>query len=386
MGQERQLHFIVVVWGMKYCDTFLNVGLPTLLSPRNLAGLSRPEHALFRIFTSEHDVDRIKRSAACMALGRHVRVEIETFAQEVPDGVKKYRLMARIHMRALREAAESKAAVVFLAPDILAADGSMVALERLRDRPAVMVAAPRLKTTAVPEILSNRDTGASCAITVAPRDLVALAMKNLHPITESAFWGQPWLNAHPTMLYWRLGEQGMLARNFHLHPLLIDPAKLSEGFFERETRKKLSTIDDDVMLSMQASPDEFYIVTDSDELAMFEVSDGTINHGLVGRKERTTVDDLVTFAGRVANPLHQGFLRHRIWFHSCDRSQLEPFGDVVAASDALVGKLLHDLQSQPAAQPAKSRKRGSIRSALNAIERMIRGSVLRRSSHEANLQ
>lgn len=384
MGGVRHLHFIVVVWGKKYCDTFLNISLPTQLSPGNLAGLSRPELAVFRIFTSEHDVDRIRRSAAVVALERHVRVEIESF--EMPEVLKKYRFMTQIQMRALREAAEREAVAVFLAPDIVVADGSFVAVERLADRPAVLIAAPRLNmTTVAPELLLHRGPEPACAIAIAPRDLVSLAMKHLHPISGSAFWGQPWLNAHPTVLYWRLGEQGMLARQFHLHPLLVDPARLSKGFLRRTEsmiERRKSTIDDDLMLSMRASPDEFHIVTDSDELAIFEVSDETIDHGLVGRKERTTVDDLVAFARLKANPLHRGYLRHRIWFHGGDHSRLEPFDEVAAASDALVDKVLHDLQLLPSVWPAKRRKRGRLRSALGAVAQMIRHAIRYRVPRE----
>jgi hypothetical protein len=381
MEAPRGLHFVVVVWGERYCDTFLHLSLPTQLSASNLLGLARPDRAVFRIFTSDADAGRIRQSATYAALARCIAVEIETFdARDIPQGNDKYHLMTRLQARALREAAAREVVVVFLSPDILVADGSFAALERLSHRPAVMIAAPRLRLESIaPELLRRNGVVEADAIVLPPRELVALAMKHLHPVTEAAFWGRKWFTVCPSTLYWQLGDDGMLARYFHLHPLLVDPARLAPDFFERME----STIDGDLLPSLQAAPEDIYVVTDSDEVLVFEISDDAIVHGLANRREDSTEIDLVNWVRFGANPLHRSFVQHRVWFHSGDASELARFAEIAASSDALVRRVLHDVElppppSPPQQQPHVPRKRGPVRKALHAFERTLRKSIWRR--------
>jgi hypothetical protein len=67
----------------------------------------------------------------------------------------------------------------------------------------------------------------------------------------------------PSGVYWRAGADGLIARCFHLHPLLVDPVQ----------RVPLDGTYDDHYLR-DACPDfsRVHVVTDSDELQVFELT------------------------------------------------------------------------------------------------------------------
>ena len=77
-----------------------------------------------------------------------------------------------------------------------------------------------------------------------------------------------------------------------------------------------STIDGDLLMCLEATLESVHICTDSDEIAIFEVSDDNMNTGLLGRKRTTKFEDLVVFASRACNRMHRKFVQVPIVFHS----------------------------------------------------------------------
>jgi len=181
-------------------------------------------------------------------------------------------------------------------------------------------------------------------------------MQHLHPITEAAFWGQPYFGKVPASIYWKIGDQGMLARNFHMHPLLVDPATVPDSYFGR---KQMATIDDDLLLSMGCGVDDIHIVTDSDSVLLFELSDETKLTGLTNRKKFATREDVVRWARKWTNPLHRKLVQHTVVFRG---GELEPrtFAEVCAEADNLI-KMVLDKVGKP-----------TVRTLLSSFERTTR--------------
>ena len=68
----------------------------------------------------------------------------------------------------------------------------------------------------------------------------------------------------PLGMYWPVGAEGLLARSFHLRPLMIDPKGsqvLPKG-----------TIDAGLLARACPDPAHVHVVTDSDELVVFELT------------------------------------------------------------------------------------------------------------------
>ena len=129
------------------------------------------------------------------------------------------------HNQAIKEADAENAALIFLSPDFIVADGTLMRLIQLRQTGirAVMVLTLRLAEEAVKEELQKRYFNKKeQTIEIQPRDFVRICYKYLHPIEKSYFWG-PKFSSFPIHAYWPVNDEGLVAQCYYLHPLMIDP-------------------------------------------------------------------------------------------------------------------------------------------------------------------
>ena len=142
----------------------------------------------------------------------------------------------------------------------------MVRLEALArsGKSVVHMSGIRLDRDGVVPELADRYSEERAVLSLAPRDLVGIGLRHLHPIARSHFFNEYDGGLMPANLAWSVGDEGVLLRCFHLHPLMVKPQGPLAEF--------KSTIDDD--LALRACPDSSrdYVVTDSDELLAFEMS------------------------------------------------------------------------------------------------------------------
>lgn len=321
-------HFVVVVWGKEYLDLFLGVVLRTHLSPGNLGCL--PDRTWrYRIYTPPGDAGTIRRSGAYAHLVHLGSVEF----CEIPEigGSFKYEVISNCHSHAIRAAARDEAALVFLAPDAIVADGSFAVVQRIaRAGKRVIVAAGIrvTKETFVPAIQQAFPEQTGGAVVLPARAMVRLALRHLHPITESLCWGARASHAWPSHLYWRIGEEGLLARCFHLHPLMVNvpEVRLPEN----------ATIDGEYVERIVKGSQAVHIVTDSDEIAVCEISRGDLAVGEARQGPRTP-RQVAGWARVLANSQHRRFFRERIRFHA---GNLSPeWGHIERESDRIVRRI-----------------------------------------------
>ncbi len=304
-------HFVVVGWGKEYIDLFLRVVLPTHLSPGNLPSV--PDNAWrYRIYTPAGDAETIRRSAVYARLVRLGPVEL----YEIPeiDGSFKYEVISNCHSHAIQAATRVGAVLVFLAPDAIFADGAFAAMHRIAraGKQVIIAAGIRVtKETFVPAMLQAFPVQGEGAVVLPPRSLVGLALTHPHPITESLCWGARVSHAWPSHLYWRVGEEGLLAHCFHLHPLMVNV---------REVRlPENATIDGEYIERIVKDNRAAHVVTDSDEIAICEISSRDLT--LAGtRQEPLTPRRVAEWARVLANRQHRRFFRERIRFHAGELS------------------------------------------------------------------
>ena len=55
------------------------------------------------------------------------------------------------------------------------------------------------------------------------QEFTAMAIKNLHRRVKLSFIENGEIITHPSQIYWKLDENNLLVRAFHLHPLLVWP-------------------------------------------------------------------------------------------------------------------------------------------------------------------
>jgi len=262
---------VTAVWGAAFIDLFLDLCIPNQLSPANLPAL--PSGSRYRIFTPPEDAPGLAVDPRLDDLRRLLPVDVvEVDMTEVDRQVKPgeswnvHKRMIACHRRAAADAAIEERALIFLAPDIVLAEGAIAGLVRLHSggARAVLTASLRLSREGVVAALAERRAKGA----LPPRQLVGLAMRHLHPWTRSLMGDGTSTSDNPTSVYWpvRSGSmvEGLLVRSFYLHPMLVDPV--------RRTLMPGGPIDSHYVRDCCPDLTECHVVDDSDDLVVFELS------------------------------------------------------------------------------------------------------------------
>jgi len=300
-------HLTTSVWGSAYTKTFVEVTLPSLLSPGNIPSLPNVKQSVYKIFTTEADAGAIRGSASYRKLQDIANVELRTIAE---FGQNQYVTSSSCYRIAAGEAASAGAVIVFLIPDMVFADGGMRTIARHIEggKIAVLVGGLRtLKESIVPEVLRRfaRD-GTICA---PPRELVSLAASHLHPIMQNHVYDGDCASFHPSFFCWPVKDEGFVVHNCHMHPVAINMAGSDVAF--------RTTIDDVLLQSGGANDDSLAIIDDSDDLLWFEMS--SFEHSFGGLTAKRLWEIVVWLDASTSDQQRQ-FMRRQLKVHSgtCD--------------------------------------------------------------------
>ena len=321
------------VWGAGHVGLFLNVCLPSLLSPGNLPGLAANPQNRYLVYTREEDEAELRAAPTIRRLSEIVAVEVILIREEITEP---HRTMSNCHIDSIRRADEAGAAAIFLPPDCVWSDGSLRALQRIArsGKSVIHMSGIRLDRDGFVPELANRYSGDKTVLTLAPRELVAMGLRHLHPISLTHFWKDFDGGLMPANLIWSVPNQGLLLRCFHLHPLMVK----SQVRFAKFS----STIDDD--LSLHACPDASrdYVVTDSDELLAFEMSGLSRVVGTVCPK--ASLEGVAAWAEVGTNKRHRELIKNPIRLKAADDDEAswaatEAESSVVVDSTARINSL-----------------------------------------------
>ena len=256
-------HAVTAVWGAEFIDLFLNVCVPNQLSSGNLSAL--PAGSRYRVLTGSADIATL---AASPVLGRVRRllpvdvVEVDLTELDRQANPNVYKMMTACHRRAAADAARVEAALIFLAPDFVLAEGTLAALVRRHASGARAILTANLRLS------RERFLAERTADRATPRALVRLGLRHLHPSSESLMVDAATTNEFPTSVYWPVRSScaldGVLVRALNLHPLLLDPVL--------RTSLPGGTIDGHYVTQCCPDPDQCVVIDDSDELIAFELT------------------------------------------------------------------------------------------------------------------
>ena len=255
-------HAITHVWGRDYLDVFLNVCIPNQLGPGNVGAL--PAGSRYRILTRAEHVAELDAHPMVNALRDRIPVDIVPVpALDRPDKMgRRYDLMTACHQQAVADALEAGAALLFLSADFVFSDNALGAVVKRHQEGyrAVVNTGLRLEKEGFLQYLER----APVALDELPsRALVRMALPYLHAHTRSMFADAGAFSTFPVAVYWRVSDEGLVARCLHLHPLMVDPmgAVLPRN-----------TIDGRYLSDVCPDFSRVHVVTDSDELQMFELT------------------------------------------------------------------------------------------------------------------
>jgi hypothetical protein len=342
------LHFITPVWGGEYSRLFVELCLPTLLSPGNIPALAQTAGCVYHIFTTLEDARYIENSPAFRTLSRHIRVAVHRVTADASEAANPYHLQSECYRRGIAIGDKADAAMIFVNADVVMADGGVRALRDLVEsgKRAVLAMGVRLnKHAAAVEIAAGRLNPADGTIAISAADLTKIAVVNLHQISRMHLYNGVGERFHPAGLFWAVERDGLLMRCFHLHPLLVYPKRKDAPF--------TTSIDNDYL--MAACPDlgDLYIVQDSEELLACELSEDSrqIEAPLRNREDI----DIARWAYFNANPQHREYVKIPIRMRAGDATT-PAWTAALDDSNRVVDRVLAylddpDLVAKPVPQP-----------------------------------
>jgi len=330
--RPKGYYFLTPVWGESYTRLFLDICVPALLSPGNLPVFQNDPNSQFIIFTTYEDAQTIRAAPVFKDLSETITVNIEYILAPKPHPlsgqIPKHDTMSLCHRRGLAMADAADAATLFLNPDLVFADGSFRTVKRLAEEGKDVILVPGIRTIkqTVPRALKRYQHNNT--ITVPPRDLMQITLDNLHPVSYSSFWDEGGDDLVAANLYWRAGNEGIVARCYHLHIILIYPQRKNAVFF--------STIDADLILT--ACPDNRYdhVISDSDDFLMIELSDK--NQMYLFGIPKASAKGVIDWAEFGAHTRHRQFLQTPIFMRIGDADR-GAWQNALKQSDTIVKKL-----------------------------------------------
>ena len=367
--------FVNVVWGAAFTDTFVNVTLPSELSAGNLEFVAANSQSSYRIYTTPKDAETIFKSPAGRRLEKLMNIEVGYLEDDLPvddpgsssTSPMKHSLMGACHNNFIETAGNDGAAMVFLSPDVIWGDGSFRRLFEIAQsgKRSVMMCGLRLEKESF--LLSLQHYMKDGVLQpISKRDLVRLAMNHLHPESESLVWDSEIANTLPSLLLWKI-PGGLIVRAFHLHPLMVHPVIRNVIPF--------GTIDDDYSANACPDPADEYIVQDSDDIVVFELSRQLAGaQNILHSRELAGAENIlhsmrvansadrfarigapfkytqaVVFASNRATLKHIQYLQKRICIHSTELS--ESWQEVEERSNVVVREILSLIEQNSAPTP-----------------------------------
>ena len=192
---------------------FLEINLPTMLAPENLPALVDGVTCEYIIYTTSKDAAVMMHDRAFERLRALMPVEIKIFSPS------KTRHPVDLHMdiwlSATERARKLEAFILFMPPDVGWANGSFA---RLRDaliagKRAIFMTYPRVVSETIsPALQEVHPRNVDEAMTVSPREMMALALTHIHPLMAAYTRSASHFPIHPEMILWPIKNEGFLLR------------------------------------------------------------------------------------------------------------------------------------------------------------------------------
>jgi hypothetical protein len=267
---ERPFYFIVVLWGERFRRYFLDLCLPTLLSPNNLPTLATAQRSKFLIFTYADDFVAMKRAPIFGLLQKYV----DPVFFEIPPcpfGTSGCVHMGIGHRRGLEIAYAAKAYPFVLTPDSVFSDGTVIRLQHLASEGVELVLVPALRFSE--ELLFDNlrrlgvlpdRNGIAEPITLNSRQLAHAALRSMHSETLTYEWDAPYFGSTSYAAWWRVpDEDGIVVHSLSWAVPLLD---FSAVHTHDTSTFDEWTFDGDYIYKNLGDIKKIHLVRDSDEM------------------------------------------------------------------------------------------------------------------------
>ena len=339
----KAIQVLVPVWGITYTSQFLEISLPTLLSPGNLPALAKTLPCKVIFLTSSTDATELKDHAAIHYLRSVCDVEISVI-DDLITGDNYSTTITLAYARAVRAAGDAMldTCFFFMISDYIVADGSLASvLQRMQAGYSGIVAGnfQVVEESAKGSFFNTFDSGRPSMV-VRSRQLMRWALDHLHPMTLANMVNFPLCHTtHTNRLFWRIDDNTLIGRFYLMHMICIRPeiADFIVG----------SSCDYSFIPEMCPSGN-VHVLTDSDDYLVVEMQKRSHERNLV-RFGSVKQSVLAASLAEWATATHRKNAHSAVIFHATDLPS--QFDETVAQSDAYIEEVERSL---PPPQPHRN--------------------------------
>jgi hypothetical protein len=272
-ASARPFYFIVILWGERFRNYFLEFCLPSLLSPGNIPALEPSRRSKFLIATRPEDWAAMAGTEIFRTLERHVEpVFVEL--PPCPPGRTGYQHMGVGHGLTCTMAHRDKAYAVLLTPDCMLSDGSVARLAELARAGTELVLTAALRFGEEPFMAHLESLGAlprssrsasGASLDISGQQMAFAAVNGLHTETLAYAWDAPGFLLVLPAAWWQVPNQnGILLHCLSWAPVLLDYGAIG-GDHDVSTFEQW-TLDGDYLFNNSKNLKHIHVVQDSDEL------------------------------------------------------------------------------------------------------------------------
>lgn len=198
-----------VVWGSKYVANFLDYALPSFLASGNLPELVKHIEVEYSIHTREEDVHQFQQSQLFARLVQLVPTRIGAF--NIDMSMPPRNIEYHVKQPVVDAVHTAQDAVMFLAPDMIWANGSLGVVGKALAAGKIAIFLPNFKVTTetlLDDIKPHFNE--SGLLEIAPLVACKYLHKHMHPIVGSMFVAGTRAPAHHDYLAWPVANEGTI--------------------------------------------------------------------------------------------------------------------------------------------------------------------------------
>ena len=338
-----KVKFLVTVWGNSYIKRFLSLAVPSFLAPGNLPALAASTELEVVVMTSKEDIAVFETDSVFRQINGLCRTRFIPIDDLITTGCYGVTLTLA-YGRAILSLGEDMRSThfVFMNADFILADGSLRSLIRhiLAGRHVIVAPSFRAVEEDIRPRLETMVSPGTGNLTIAPRELVRLALDHNHPTNIAKTVNQNFCHMiNPNQFFWQVDEHTVIGRHFLVFMLCLKP--------ERVISKINSYCDYGFIPEMCPSGD-MAVLHDSDDIFMLELATLDQESHLMGVGRQLTVKELARTLSQWTTREHRELARYSLLFHAGDLPlRLQ---DAVSEADRFVEQLQRFLR------PPKSHK------------------------------
>lgn len=314
------------VWGDEYTRFFISFVLPSLFSKNNIPYSSKRRKVFFDIFTTKTSKERILCALKINKIYKCAEFNFHIINAKMSSN--KYSLMTRMNNISLKKARRRNSLISFLSPDAILADGGFRTIENALKNGfrAVCCIAPcanKISAEADLKKFLNKSL-----FKISPRELARIWFDHKNNLAASHYVDKKiGLLISPSYFYFSIDKYNMIARQFHLHPILVDPNK----------SKKLIIGTFDLFFVEEAIKDfsKVKIVTDSDDLNYVEFSSNFLKKSQIN--EENLYNSFAFFIQQSAKDFNLKNIWVSIYYHATKKRKRD---HIIKKSDQFIKNLL----------------------------------------------